>query len=214
MLSVCLALSAGCASAPRLVQLPALPPAAAAQDATAWAAFELSLRADGRVATDAVRTLGWEAAGASSQLYFALWRAARASTWAAGDPDDPARRHVVLVLDGAGRAYTSEVPARVRRRLAASLRARARAAAALSAGARGSDLDCIWTTLQALRSGAPFLHDEVEGWRELGPRLGRVEHRDGGFWVCRAARGTHRGQFVFLDAARRVLAVRTYLLGE
>ena len=65
-----------------------------------------------------------------------------------------------------------------------------------------------------LRSGAPFVYDDVAGWSDLEPTLRAAERSDAGIWVCRLQRRTHSGQFVFLDAARRVLGVRTYILGE
>ncbi len=208
-------LGAGCAGAPQPTRLSAPPPELTrASHERAWAAFDLPLRADGSVVREAVRTLGWESAGAPGAVYLALWRMARDSAWDA-EPGVGGERRALLVLDGTGRARSRDLPHSVRKRVDAARRARRRAAQALSAGAaRAHELDCAWLSVDALRSGAPFLHDEIDGWSELEPELRKVEARDGGVWVCRVARGTHRGQFVFLDAARRVLAIRGYMLGE
>jgi hypothetical protein len=211
----------GCAApAARPTHVPAFPEAHATAHPSAWAAFELSLRSDGSVARSAVRTIGWDASGAGATLFVALRNVAAETTWepqdegtrAGGEP-----RHVVLVLDGAARPLLGRaLPAAVRRRIDAALHTRRRALEALGSARHVNEhaLDCAWMSVSGLRSGAPFLHDDVDGWLELEPRLRVAEQRDGGVWVCRAPRGTHQGSFVFLDAARDVLGVRRYILGE
>jgi len=197
--------------------LPAFPDALASPHSPTWAAFELTLNVDGRVLEGDLRVLGWEASGAGPNLYVTLRAIASGTRWAASTGRKLPRR-VVLVLDGTGRPVVgAELLRAIRRRVEAGVRARRRASRALareSAPAREHDLDAAWMRLAGLGSGMPFPHDDVRGWRELEPRLRAVEQTSGGFWVCRAARGTHSGQFVFLDAELRVLAVRSYILGE
>lgn len=220
-LAALLVMGTGCgAPALRPLHVPPFPNTLATPHPAAWAAFELALRSDGGVLQDAVRTVGWDPAGASATLFVALRNVASGTAWERQNPDtrdggEP--RHVVLVLDGAGRPLTgSALPHVVRTRVEEGLRTRANALQALGTAVDRNEhaLDCAWMRVAGLRSGAPFLHDDVDGWPELEPRLREVERRHGGLWVCRARRGTHLGSFVFLDAARHVLAVRRYILGE
>lgn len=201
------------APVPRPVRVPDFPRelAEAATD-DAWAAFELLVRSDGSVTPEALRVLGWQPAGHATPLFVALRQVAAGTRW---EPR-AAAHHALLVLDGAGRArWGDERPGALRDQLDGAERMRRRALAALDGRAASEhDLDCAWMTLAVLGSGAPFLHDDVEGWRAVVPRLRAAQERDAGFWVGRAARSTHVGQYVFLDAAGNVLGVHRYILGE
>ena len=224
-----LAATMGCsAPAPRPTHVPAFPTELATPHADAWAAFELRLRSDGSVAHDAMRIVGWDASGASATVLVALRNVASETKWEAIDDAGEAKRYAVLVLDGNAQPLLDGTPARTTRLVEQALRARRSALAALTSTLNADErtledehelgdehaLDCVWMTLHTLRSGAPFLHDEVRGWSGLEPELRDVEQRDGGLWVCRVARSTHQGQFVFLDTERQVIGVGAYILGE
>ena len=229
-LGLSLLLCASCARpGARPTQLPEFPDALARPHPAAWVAFELTLDVDGGVAPGRVRLVGWDASGAPAPLYVALWTVASGTIW--GPPrSGKSPQRVELVLDGSGRPLVgAAIPKAVQARLAESIRVRRAAFEALRRGSHADgnlppdhdpgpedahDLDCAWMRLAGLRSGAPFLHDDVRGWSELKPSLLAAEQADGGLWVCRLTRRTHSGQFVFLNADRRVLGIRRYILGE
>lgn len=217
--------------APRLLELPpargGLPAAPEEPGAPhcARAAFELPLGVTGAVVGRSLRILAWEENPRDPYALQRLQSRARASRWALprGHPAQPTRAdsivaYALLRLDCRAPAVSPpEQDQAFEMRLHEALQVRRLAAQELSRR-RGShyseyDLDCLWSELGTWRRG-PFLHDAVEGWETLEPRLQAVQDRDGGFWVCRLARGSHQGEFLFLDGERRLLAVARYWLGE
>ncbi|UCE01422.1 MAG: hypothetical protein JSW67_08990 [Candidatus Latescibacterota bacterium] len=186
------------------------------RDPTIRAAFEIPLQPDGRAQREGIRLLGWHP-GTDLYALGRLYGIAAGSEW---EPSSSPSRHALLILDGVGQVPASpevaEFAALVRRAHAAR-----RAAAAALPGADEHDLDCILTDLRGLRSRLPFLHDEIEGWETLEPRLRQAtaaaastSRTGSGVWVCRAARSSHMGQFIFLDHDLQVLGVARYWLGE
>jgi hypothetical protein len=218
---------AGCSSQqPRLLRVPeaGLPSRPEAATGCARAVFELPLNAAGEVVAASMRILVWEDDPGDPNALVRLRARAAASRWeipesSTSESPGPIVARAVLRLD----CDTLAADATVREwgyfeaRLRQSQQVRFVAAEYMdrTTGAAWSeyDLDCLWTDLQSYRRG-PFLHDAVEGWERLEPRLQAAQDNDGGLWVCRAARSTHTGQFIYLDAQRRVLAVARYWLGE
>ncbi len=204
----------GCA-APESPRLLSVAPADLASPGApcARAAFELPLQADGSVRRDDIRLILWEGTDSEHEVLFRLRERAAASRWrlpAKAEPGAAAfallRLHCHGAVDSGGTNFG--------RRVEAARRARRQAAAELArrSGSRWSehDLDCLWSRdLESLKRG-PFLHDMLE----LPPADAAAVQAASGLWVCRAARTSHQGQFVFLDHELRFLGVGRYWIGE
>jgi hypothetical protein len=187
------------------------------RDPTIRAAFDIPVRPDGRASREGIRLLGWHP-GSDPYVLGRLYALAAASVWETSPATET--RHGLLLFDGEGRVLEAS-DAVVFAAVVERARVARRAAVAALPGAQEHDLDCIHTDLQGLRSRVPFLHDEIEGWETLEPRLREATDaapsrspQGSGFWVCRAARSSHLGQFIFLDHDLQVLGVAGYMLGE
>ena len=204
----------GCAApaAPRLLSVAPADPVSPGV-ACARAAFELALQADGSVRRDDIRLVLWDGTASEHELLFRLRERAAASRWqlpAKAEPGAAAfallRLHCSGAVDSGRTDFGNRVEAaqRARRAGAAALRRRS--------GSQCSehDLDCLWSRdLETLKRG-PFLHDMLE----LPPAEEAAVQGAAGFWVCRAARTSHQGQFVFLDHELHLLGVGRYWIGE
>ncbi|MFQ5600459.1 MAG: hypothetical protein ACE5G2_07890 [Candidatus Krumholzibacteriia bacterium] len=213
---------------PVLVRLPAMELGEAPVHARtcALAAFDVPVLPDGRVDAVGVRLIGWEAAAADPHALVRMRGVAEGSLWEprAGASGDAGSGRAALLLDCAGKRPGAPRTPRWRtfeRRVRDALQARRRAvsgwrqlAGPESVAPRVHELDVVWSDLATFHSRTPFVFDEIRPWREIGPRLRESQERWGGFWVCRVARTTHTGQFMFLDGERRLLALAQYWIGE